>query len=417
MKWGALADHFVGVAWKRLSAHEVDPETSNGHEFQGVEALKRLLGTESRRTFVTTYLLLSDGDPTLTSVNSTGEWYDSRANSPNRAAEWRLYYPADVAQIQLNMRAGDLLVITLTKAGELVVLLAQRGSSREAQLRLLFGLGEIQGEPMQSQTYGPEAAISFLSTMILEELGLGTSEPETRGDGALVLTMASELTRDYPTGLPRGAIISRLVQDRLHDVDLIEDPDGALVRWIEAEEALFRRWEDGLIERRLVRGFAGSEGAQDVQAFRDFSMSIRQSRVSRAGGALQLHTARILEANKIRFEAQATTENGERPDFLFPGGPEYRDPGFPHDSLRLLAVKFTAKDRWRQVLNEGARIPAKHLLTLEPAISNAQVRAMQSAQLQLVIPEPYLATYRSAAGDAIQSFRRFLADVRDTQAD
>jgi hypothetical protein len=411
MKWGLLNEYFLGVAWKRLSAHEVDPATSRGHEFQGVEALKDLLGISERRTFATTYMILSDDDP-IVSVGSTGEWYDSRENQPHRAPEWRLYYPAAVDQIQVKMRAGDLLVIALTKDSKLVILLAPRDSTREAQLRVLFALRETEHEPMQSQKFGSDAAIGFVATEILEELGLAAPASESRGDGATVIAMAEELSRVYPRSLPRGKEVSGLVQSRLADVDPILDPDGTLVRWIEAEEALFRRWEDGLIERRLKDGFMSPAGETDVQAFRDFSMSIRQSRVSRAGGALQLHTSRILVANGIEFDAQATTENGERPDFLFPGERSYHDSLYPPAQLRMLAVKFTAKDRWRQVLNEAVRIERKHLLTLEATISLPQLKAIESAKLQLVLPQPYLDLYPAPTRTSLNSLKDFLGELR-----
>lgn len=410
MKWGALNEYFVGVAWKRLSAHEVDPSVSRGHEFQGVEALRELLGTESRRTFVTTYLILADDEP-VTSVQSSGEWYDSRERQLHRAPEWRLYYPDSVGQIQLQMRAGDLLVMALMKNGELVVLLAPRDSTREAQLTLLFGLENTQQESMQSHRFGSDATIGFIATAILEELDLASPAPELRGDGEIVFALAEELSQKYPETLPRGREVSGLIQVKISDVDPVADPDGTLVRWIEAEEALFRRWEDGLIERRLARGFLSGVREPDVQAFRDFSMSIRQSRVSRAGGALQLHTQRILEGNDIRFEAQATTENRERPDFLFPGEREYHDPAFPKEKLRMLAVKFTARDRWRQVLNEAKRIDRKLLLTMDATISISQLLAMRIAGLQPAVPSSYRELYALNARSTLLSVKEVIQEL------
>lgn len=53
----------------------------------------------------------------------------------------------------------------------------------------------------------------------------------------------------------------------------------------------------------------------------------------------------------------------------------------------MLGVKTTCKDRWRQVLSEADRIPAKHLLTLESPISVAQTNEMVEHRLQLVVPE------------------------------
>ena len=46
---GLLSDCFLKVASKKLSAVEANPAKSNQHEFNGSEALKRLLGSEDQR--------------------------------------------------------------------------------------------------------------------------------------------------------------------------------------------------------------------------------------------------------------------------------------------------------------------------------------------------------------------------------
>ena len=45
-----------------------------------------------------------------------------------------------IEDINLNLTAGDFLVIGLTKTDELAILFARKNSGREAQLRLLFDL-------------------------------------------------------------------------------------------------------------------------------------------------------------------------------------------------------------------------------------------------------------------------------------
>ena len=44
------------------------------------------------------------------------------------------------------------------------------------------------------------------------------------------------------------------------------------------------------------------------------------------------------------------------------------------DTLRMLAVIFTCKDRWRQILNEAYRIEQCHLITLQESQSENQFR-------------------------------------------
>jgi hypothetical protein len=415
MKWGALSDLFEGVAWKRLTPHEVDPAVSNGHEFQGVSKLRDVLGADGPRALATTYLILSDDDPEITTIRSVAKWYDSRSGNSDRRPEWRLYYPAEVGRIQASMHAGDLMALAVMKDGSLVVMLAPAASAKEAALQLLFGLGDIGDGSLRTRRFEPDSAIGFLASEILEELGIASPTPEAVGDGAVVLALAHELSHSHPARLPEGKDVSALMHARIADVDPVADPDGTLVRWIEAEETVFRLWEDGLIERRLQRGFARDGGGQDVQGFRDFSMSIRQSRVSRAGRALELHAAYILSANQVQFDVRSTTENGERPDFLFPGAAAYHDPKFNADRLRMLAAKFTAKDRWRQVLHEALRIRNKHLLTMEATISLSQLEGMKSGNLQPVVPRGYLELYSVAARPLLISFGTFVQEVRAVQ--
>lgn len=414
MQWGDLRSSFRGVAWKRLSSHEVDPTVSHGHEFQGVQDLRRLLGTQHRR-FTVMYMLLNDDSDNIESIRSEAQWYDSRANQPHRSAEWRLYYVADVWQIQTKMHAGDLMVMAVTKSGELVVMLAPSGSTRESQLMALFSIDQSRSGDLSIKTFDRPEALGFVAASILEELGFGQSETPEGDDSDLAQRLALELSRTNPLTLPSGQHVSALVRKSVTNVDTVGDPDGALLRWIETEEALFRTWEDGVVARRLNAGFARADGKVDVQGYREFSMSLRQSRVSRAGTAVEQHFAQILRDHRIRFDSRPSIDAGERPDFLFPGKNEYDDSSYPSSRLRMLAVKFTAKDRWRQVLNEAIRVPEKHLLTLEAPISTNQLRLMKAARLRLVIPRPIQMVFPTASRSELLSVHEFVSEVKRLQ--
>lgn len=90
-------------------------------------------------------------------------------------------------------------------------------------------------------------------------------------------------------------------------------------------------------------------------------MSVQQRRKARAGYSLENHLSCLFEERGLTFERGAHTEGKKKPDFLFPGTRAYHDEAFPVAALTLLGAKSTCKDRWRQVLTEGARVPAKHL--------------------------------------------------------
>ena len=120
-------------------------------------------------------------------------------------------------------------------------------------------------------------------------------------------------------------------------------------------------------------------------------------------------------AQGIRYVRGAETENRNKPDFLFPGQIEYRDPDFPSAKLTMLGAKSTLKDRWRQVLSEAARIDRKHLLTLEPGVSENQTAEMQAKDLQLVVPRRLHSTYRPMQQSWLMDVEGFLSLVRERQ--
>lgn len=155
-----------------------------------------------------------------------------------------------------------------------------------------------------------------------------------------------------------------------------------------------------------------AEGA-DVDGFLGFSLSVQNRRKSRAGYALANHIEAVLQANCICYKREATTEKRNAADFLFPGELEYHDEAFPAGRLTMLGAKTTCKDRWRQVLAEAARIPQKHLLTLEPGISETQTTEMVGHGLQLVLPRPIHATYRPAQQAWLMDVADFLRLVRE----
>jgi hypothetical protein len=160
----------------------------------------------------------------------------------------------------------------------------------------------------------------------------------------------------------------------------------------------------------LSRGFA-----DDTEGFLQFSLSVLNRRKSRVGLALENHLELVLMHNEIGYDRAAQTEGKARPDFLFPGGKEYRNASFESHLLTMLGVKSTCKDRWRQVLTEAARIDTKHLLTLEAAISQDQTRQMQQHRLQLVVPRKLQPTYSAEQITVLMDLGSFIRLVRDRQ--
>ncbi|MCA9978853.1 MAG: hypothetical protein KC413_24000, partial [Anaerolineales bacterium] len=125
-----------------------------------------------------------------------------------------------------------------------------------------------------------------------------------------------------------------------------------------------------------------------------YSLSVQNRRKSRVGHALENHLEQVFEDNAITYSRGKETENKAKPDFIFPSIQHYHNPKFPDTYLTMLGVKSTCKDRWRQVLSEAVRIREKHLLTLEPGISENQTDEMVANKLQLIIPQSLHSTYK-----------------------
>src|SRR4051812_30447897 len=117
MKRGYLSEYFIGVAAKTLAATEVDPNTSRGHEYQGVDAFREFLGSpETKKKIDVTYIRLEDDELPLR-LELDGTWYNSRKNQPRREPEYRLYYPAAAEEVVRKARAGDTLFFCKPKSG------------------------------------------------------------------------------------------------------------------------------------------------------------------------------------------------------------------------------------------------------------------------------------------------------------
>lgn len=145
------------------------------------------------------------------------------------------------------------------------------------------------------------------------------------------------------------------------------------------------------------------------------AQSAFQRRKSRAGNALENHLEAIFKSHGVTYSRTAVTEQKLKPDFIFPDIRHYHDQSFPSTRLTMLASKTTSKDRWRQILNEAARIPLKHLVTLEPSTSENQTAEMQSERVQLVIPAPLHDTYTAAQRSWLLDISGFVDLVKGRQ--
>ena len=159
-----------------------------------------------------------------------------------------------------------------------------------------------------------------------------------------------------------------------------------------------------------------SDGFSDMADFVALAQTILQRRRSRAGRSLELHVKELFVEEQLReghdFQYQPETEFKKRPDFLFPNEQRYKDDAYPAERLIMLAVKTTARDRWRQVVTEADRVKIKHLLTVQRGVSENQFREMSGAGVKLVVPAPLVHQYPRSVQPHLQTLESFIADVR-----
>ncbi len=395
-----LEDLFVGAAGKVLRAVEIQPARSNQHEFNGGAALAALLGQppeDGTKVYLrTTYVFLDDEmEPVV--ADSTSTWYEARANTDGRS-EFRLYYPAN--DVMGAATEGDYIVFARPQMGnrersDLVVVVAPGSSSVAAQLQVLFGLEISDRLDLEMTPMGGD--ISYTSRQLLEALGFGSPVAPTG--------LLDQMIDRFGMAFPATSEFSAFARSTVANVDARDDPDAALLAWMDQEESLYRALERALLSEQFVE----SDG--DVDRILQISMQTFQRRRSRAGRALENHVEELLLVHGVQFDSQSKTEGQRRPDFLFPSGRAYADPDYPSHALHILAVKTTCKDRWRQVLSEADRIPTKHLLTLEAPISRAQTDEMRERSLVLVLPRALHDVFENAQQRQLLTVSQFIAAV------
>ena len=407
MRRGQLRDCFAGVGVKRLSSVDANPKKSNQHEVGTTRDMRRqFLGEVDDEKFDVIYVWLGQEQDGF-SVRETATHYDTRRNQPHRSPEWRLYYRPNA--VTEAMREGNTLFLALTKNRFLYFIVAPEGSTSEQQLCWLFGLSPKGEKFVSRKVTGDEPELDFAARFILDELGIEFEEPDADRIDSIIDRFGTEF--------PKTVEFSDLARLTLPEARAEDDPDMALVAWLSHEEAMFRRLERRIVATRLEEGFVDGNGATDVEGFIQFSLGVQNRRKSRMGQSLEHHLEAIFRACDIAYVRGAVTENKQRPDFLFPSEDAYRAaPETGCAYLTMLGAKSTCKDRWRQVLAEASKIPRKHLLTLEPRISEPQTIQMEQNNLQLVVPQSIQESYTGSQRAWLWNLQGFIQNVKDRQA-
>lgn len=218
----------------------------------------------------------------------------------------------------------------------------------------------------------------------------------------------SEIPPEWLVRFPTGLQLVEKAIDLRPDSGL--NPDQRILRRRDCEYEIFLSVERAVEMPGILSGFA------TIDDFVVRAQSILQRRKARAGRSLELHTRQIFIEERLKegehFSSQPKSEANKRPDFIFPSEAAYNDSGFPQSKLRMLAVKTTCKDRWRQILQEADRIEEKHILTLQQGVSENQFREMIEAKVRLVVPAKIIEYYPKSVRPHLQTLESFIGDIR-----
>lgn len=391
------------VCCKRLAAVEIDPARSNQHELNATVHLQAFFGTDDLRQAPIDWFQLSDQHEPLTDRGQVS-YYDSRAAHPTRT-EWRVYY---TGRPFAHADPGDHLMLLRTMDDRFVGLVAAGGSTWQREIEMLLGI-DLGGDGAYQLLHGGTlelARVGPRQQQLLELLGVDLDMvPAAASDEDIVVEAFGQ-----NDAWPSTRAVIQLAQAHADVID--DDPDAQLLAWLEREERLFRALERVRVSERIRSGFVGSNGTVDVDGFMRVSLSIHNRRKSRMGKSLEGHLAELFRRAGLRFAEQARTEGRRVPDFVFPGAEEYQEYPGGDERLATLAAKSTCKDRWRQILNEAAKVPLKHLCTLEPAISANQLIEMREENVALVIPSRDHAAFTPEQRRALLTVSDFIDERR-----
>ena len=414
MMRGKLADYFTGVGAKRVKrVEDKQKKGSHQHEINTTRQMREsFLGTE-KRVFGTVYGWLGDEEDSIR-VEGTTTYYDTREKDPKRRPEWRLYYePNPVTEA---MREGDCLFLAHESSGRLWFIVGAQGSSSERQLCWLFDLWPEGNALIYRGVAASTDDLNFSARYTLNELGIEIQPVTTDRQG--------EIVREFGGTFPPTTEFSKYARNSMPEVEVLDDPDGALLAWIEREWENYRLLETADVRRQLmglIKQLGEDSGDANVDVFIEYFLGLHNRRKSRMGHSLEHHMAAVLDAFGISYTRGAMTENRNRPDFLFPSEDIYHEAADDAPALMMLGAKSTCKDRWRQVLTEADKIRCKHLLTLQPGISELQTEQMEAAGVQLVVPltiqlESYTPSQRKwvwSVRDFVEEAQRRQSPVRD----
>lgn len=227
-------------------------------------------------------------------------------------------------------------------------------------------------------------------------------------DYSETINFPDEWKRNFPTGEKISDYIS--TQNPLNHLD----PDRLIIEWRKKEFSLFSEIENYHIRGKILEFINTNYNNISTEKFISLANSVLNRRKARSGRSLELILEKIFNRTGLHdFSTQAITEGNKRPDFIFPSIEKYHDKNYPDSKLRMLAVKTTCKDRWRQILNEADRLVGKtHLFTLQEGVSVNQFNEMKQSGVSLVVPAGLHIKFPAEIREQLFSLATFIEDTK-----
>lgn len=180
--------------------------------------------------------------------------------------------------------------------------------------------------------------------------------------------------------------------------------DDRLLSLMQAESRLFRLVERQLCNKQVNRFF------NDVDDFVKTASSIMNRRRARPSRSMENHVEYLLKDAMVPFDVQRMPD-GEA-SLIIPGRAQYANNKYPADKLFIVGVRNNCKGRWWQITQDTARVPWKHLITMQEGISPKQLAAIHKAKVSLVVPQKLHSRYPSVEGVDLLNVEAFIKTVR-----
>lgn len=240
---------------------------------------------------------------------------------------------------------------------------------------------------------------------------------------AIAARIFAETKKGVPSATEIGKIaISELLGSKDDNAEYIKQNFSRIVT--DAQVRAYRIYQDyeakasAAAMKEVISGFL-PEGATSDDVFEflgqnfaildRFFLSLTQSRRPRAGSTFEAIVSTLFDALDYPYTPQPHLGES-RPDYVLPSIEHYGK--YAADCV-IFTCKRTLRERWRQVVTEGATGQSFFLATIDEALSKPELERMKDRKVVVVVPASLKDEKYPEAVNVI-SFENFLTHYLDT---